>query len=317
MTNSSTEFASGSSLRKSILIGAGVLAGSAAISAVLAIKAERDNPPHGKFIEVDGVRLHYTEQGSGPSVVFLHGNGGMIQDFESSGVLELAAAHNHVIAFDRPGFGHSERPGGRDWGPSAQADLFAKAFAQMSISPATIVGHSWGTLVALALAIEHPESVARIVLLSGYYYPTLRLDTALSVPGAAPLLGQAIQHTVGPLIGLIGANSAIAQMFEPRLVPQAFRDTYSVGLAVRPSQLKAAAAETVMMPWVASKLARQYGVIRLPVSILAGADDAIVDTPSQSGRLHEEIASSTFKSFAGVGHMVHHAVPKDVVNALT
>ena len=88
----------------------GVLAVSALVNRYLAAKAERDNPPAGHFLEVDGVRLHYVERGQGEALVLLHGNGSMIQDFESSGLIEMAAQKYRVIVFDRPGYGHSDRP---------------------------------------------------------------------------------------------------------------------------------------------------------------------------------------------------------------
>ena len=76
----------------------------------MAATAERRNPPAGKFVEVDGVRLHYVEQGQGEPLVLLHGNGSMIQDFASSGLIQAASKTYHAIAFDRPGYGHSKRP---------------------------------------------------------------------------------------------------------------------------------------------------------------------------------------------------------------
>ncbi|HYO60986.1 MAG TPA: alpha/beta hydrolase, partial [Actinomycetota bacterium] len=73
------------------MLGAAGVAAALALSAFvnhrLAKKAERDNPPMGKFIEVDGVRLHYVERGSGRPLVLLHGNGSMAQDFLSSGLV--------------------------------------------------------------------------------------------------------------------------------------------------------------------------------------------------------------------------------------
>jgi hypothetical protein len=65
--------------------------------------AEAAHPPIGSFIEVDGVRLHYFEKGSGPPVVFLHGEGSMIEDFTASGVIDQVANHHRVIAIERPG----------------------------------------------------------------------------------------------------------------------------------------------------------------------------------------------------------------------
>ena len=83
----------------------GTLAAVALANRYLANKAERDNPPSGHFLKINGVRLHYVERGAGDPVVLLHGNGSMIQDFESSGLIDLLAKDNRVIVFDRPGFG--------------------------------------------------------------------------------------------------------------------------------------------------------------------------------------------------------------------
>ena len=95
------------------------LAASAILNRVLAKMAERRNPPIGRFIVVDGVRLHYVERGKGRPLVLIHGNGTMIQDFDSSGLVDAAAKTYRVIAFDRPGFGYSDRPRSTIWTPEA------------------------------------------------------------------------------------------------------------------------------------------------------------------------------------------------------
>jgi pimeloyl-ACP methyl ester carboxylesterase len=77
------------------------------------------------------VRLHYVERGSGSPLVLFHGNGSMIQDFESSGPIELSSKRYRTIVFGRPGFGHSSRPGDVVWTPAVQADLFRKALERL------------------------------------------------------------------------------------------------------------------------------------------------------------------------------------------
>src|ERR1700682_3520953 len=137
----------------------GALAISALVNRHLAKNAENDNPPKGRFIEVDGVRLHYVERGTGRPLVLLHGNGSMIQDFESSGLIDLAAKNYRVIVFDRPGFGHSSRPRNVVWAPEAQAELFANALERLNVRQAIVLGHSWGASVAVALATRRPALV--------------------------------------------------------------------------------------------------------------------------------------------------------------
>src|ERR1700722_1868790 len=128
-----------------VVVGVGTLIAGLTVFALVnrfaAKKAERNNPPIGKFVDVDGVRLHYVERGNGEPLVLLHGNGSMIQDFASSGLLDIAAAKYRVIVFDRPGFGYSERPRLTVWTPGTQADLIRKALGQLGISQAIVLGH--------------------------------------------------------------------------------------------------------------------------------------------------------------------------------
>ena len=91
--------------QKAQRIAAGVVVAavaSALLNRWLAHRAERRNPPRGRFMTVAGTRLHYVERGTGTPLVLLHGNGSMVQDFESSGLIEWAARKYRVIAIDRP-----------------------------------------------------------------------------------------------------------------------------------------------------------------------------------------------------------------------
>ena len=123
--------------------------------AVKALKAEQVHRPRplGRFVEVDGVRVHYIARGKGRPVVLIHGNGTMAEDFVISSLMDQLATRYRVIALDRPGFGHSDRPRWRVWTASAQAHLLRRVLEQLNVERPVIVGHSWGTLVALALAV--------------------------------------------------------------------------------------------------------------------------------------------------------------------
>ena len=280
-------------------------------------RAERDHPPIGRFIEVDGVRLHYVERGEGPPVVLLHGNGTMIQDFELSGLVGIAAERHRVIVFDRPGYGYSERPRGRRlWTPAAQADLLREALRRLGVERPVVVGHSWGTLVALALALRHPAEVRALVLLSGYYFPSLRLDVPLLSPPAIPVLGDVMRYTVSPLVARLIWPLMLRRLFRPAPVPPRFRALFPRGLAMRPSQLRAAAAESALMIPAAMGLRHRYRQLRMPVVIMAGAGDRHVETAKQSARLYREMPGSGFSAVPAIGHMLHHGAPEQVVAAI-
>src|SRR5690349_19439206 len=199
-----------------------LVAATAIVNRHFAKKAQRDNPPEGKFIEIDGVRLHYVERGNGRPLVLFHGNGSMIQDFESSGLIDLAAANYRVIVFDRPGFGHSLRPRNVVWTPEAQADLFKKALDRLHVQRAIILGHSWGASVAVALAIKHPSFVEALVLASGYYFPTARTDVAALSVSAIPGLGEVVGYTISPIASRLMWPAMLRKMFGPQSVPEKF-----------------------------------------------------------------------------------------------
>jgi pimeloyl-ACP methyl ester carboxylesterase len=168
---------------------ASLMAAAAFVNWRLAKKAQRENPPQGQFVEIDGVHLHYVERGTGRPLVLLHGNGSMIQDFESAGLIDMAAQNYRVIVFDRPGFGHTSRPRNVIWSPEAQADLFMEALVRLNVQQAVVLGHSWGASIAIALAARHPALVQALVLASGYYFPTARADVLVQSGPAIPGLG--------------------------------------------------------------------------------------------------------------------------------
>jgi len=295
---------------------AGLMAAAAVVNRRLADKAQRDNPPQGRFIDIDGVRLHYVERGSGRPLVLLHGNGSMIQDFESSGLIDLAAKDYRVIVFDRPGFGHSQRPRNVVWTPAAQADLFKDALAHLGVEKAIVLGHSWGASVAIALASRHPASVEALILASGYYFPTARTDAMMAMAGPAiPGFGDILSHTISPILSRLMWPAMLRQLFGPKSVPQKF-DGFPKALAVRPSQLRAGAAEAALMVPAAMLSAKTYGELAMPVTILAGEDDRLIDIDEQSGRLHDEIKHSKMRRVPNAGHMIQQSDTADLMAAV-
>jgi pimeloyl-ACP methyl ester carboxylesterase len=296
-------------------VAIGALAALALVNRHFAKRAALDNPPAGRFLELNGVRLHYIERGSGEPLVLLHGNGSMIQDFESSGLINLAAKNHRVIVFDRPGFGHSDRPRNVIWTPDAQAELIKDALARLRVSNAVVLGHSWGASVAVALALKFPGLVRGLVLASGYYYPTIRADVVASVAPSLPLIGDILSHTLSPLISRAAWPMAMTKIFGPKPVPEKFAG-FPKEMALRPSQIRAAAAESTMMIPDAFRTRHQYADLKMPVVIIAGDQDGLIDTNTQSARLHSDVSQSSFHRFPGNGHMIQQTATDQVMSAI-
>ena len=302
--------------------GAGAAAAGAALGGAAlfnwskAKQAERENPPLGQFLTVDGVRLHYLVRGEGSPIVLLHGNGTMIEDWIVSGLLDRLAKDHRVIAFDRPGFGHSERPRSTIWTPAAQATLIAAALDELKVERPLVVGHSFGTLVALALALNHPEKASGLALLGGYFFPSARADVLLASQPAVPVVGDVMRYTVSPLLGAALTPAVNARIFEPAPVPSSWTEEFPMRMALRPFQIRSEAAEAALMIPAAAAMAPRFAELDLPVTIIAGDGDKMVNTEAQSKRLSETVPQSRYVEIEGAGHMVHHTASEKVAQAI-
>ncbi|VXB39484.1 Alpha/beta hydrolase [Burkholderia sp. 8Y] len=290
--------------------------GVAAWAALRARRAERDHPPVGRFIDVDGVRLHYIDEGEGPVIVLLHGNLVMLEDYVASGLFDRLTKRHRVIAFDRPGFGYSARPRDRAWTPQAQAALFQQALKRMGLTRAVIVGQSLGCLTALFMALDPRMDIGGLTLVSGYYYPSARFDVLLTAPAAIPVVGDVMRYTISPIAARLMINQNLRLMFAPQNVPEVFREMLPREMLLRPSQMRAISEDAAFMVPAAHELSNRYGEVSVPVRIFAGKDDAIVDADSHSGRLHRDIAQSTITVVPDRGHMLHYDEASRIADAI-
>ena len=293
---------------------AAAAAATAAAAAFVQVRTARVEQRHrllGRFVEVDGTTLHYLERGEGPPLVMLHGLGAMVDDLLLSGLVSLAARRFRVLAFDRPGHGRSTRPRDRFWTPTAQAEVLYRALRRLDIDNPAMLGHSYGATVALAYALRHP--VERLTLVSGYYYPSVRLDAPLLVPPAIPLIGDLLRYTLSPLLGRALWPAWLRLIFGPRPVPRRFR-AFPTWLALRPSQLRAVGEDAALLLPAVTAMRRDYSALRVPTRIVAGEADRYVSC-EQSQRLHADVPGSELTLIPAAGHMAHYAAPEAILAA--
>jgi pimeloyl-ACP methyl ester carboxylesterase len=106
----------------------------------------------------------------------------------------------------------------------------------------------------------------------------------------------------------------LRKIFDPNRVPNKFK-AFPTEMAVRPSQLRAAAAESALMIPAANTLRDAYRQLEIPVLIVAGAKDRYIES-EQSSRLHREIPHSTFYCIPRTGHMVHQTKTAEIMAAI-
>src|SRR5262245_41289210 len=139
-----------------VLLIVAVLAVCFAVTLVAVRGIERAYPPAGRFVEVEGGRLHVLELGpaDAPPVVLLHGASGNLGDLRMA-IGDRLAQRYRVILIDRPGHGWSDRPdGAADATAMRQAALVHQALEKIGVRKAIIVGHSWSGSLATAYALS-------------------------------------------------------------------------------------------------------------------------------------------------------------------
>ena len=143
-----------------------------------------------------------------------------------------------------------------------------------------------------------------MVLASGYYYPTARSDVVAASGAAVPVIGDIMSYTLLPVIKRLMWPLALAKIFGPSRVPTKFKG-FPKEMTFRPSQIRASAAESALMIPGAFALHRDYPDLKMPVVIIAGENDRVIDINKQSARLHRDVEQSTLHRVPGAGHMVH------------
>ncbi len=124
---------------------------------------------HGRFLDVDGVRIYVEEQNpesAQAAIVFIHGFGGSTFSWRHN-VPFFAGQGYRTIALDMKGFGLSHKDFKSDYSHPAQAELLSEVLAELGVDQAYLVGHSMGTSVMLHFAHLYPESVLGLVSVGG------------------------------------------------------------------------------------------------------------------------------------------------------
>ena len=126
-------------------------------------------PFRSRWIEVEGARLHYIDEGSGDPVLFVHGT--PTWSFEFRHVIKALAPTHRCIALDQLGFGLSNRPTGADYSPEAHARRLAAFVESLGLTRFTLVVHDYGGPIGLPLALATPSPVTRLVLINTWMWP--------------------------------------------------------------------------------------------------------------------------------------------------
>jgi pimeloyl-ACP methyl ester carboxylesterase len=299
-----------------IAIGAGtasLVVGLALFTALTARRAETLAPPIGRFIAVDGARLHYVDRGTGPVVVLVHGLGGNLRNFY--GLVDKLAATCRVVAVDRPGSGYSTVSGEHPT-LSAQAAIIARFLRRLGLDRPLLVGHSLGGALALALALDHSDCVRGLVLISTLSQVE-RAPPAIfkSLDIRSPALRWLIAWTLMAPLGKLAQQATFKAVFAPELVPGSFAVESGAALGLRPDSFIAASKDMLTVGDDLAIMAPHYPFLAIPVDVIFGRQDPILDYRAHGERLVATLPNASLHLIEG-GHMIPITVPDQIVDRI-
>jgi len=306
-----------------VLIAAFVILAIAAIGPFLVpippladtVPPEQLADPDSRFIEVNGLEVHYKTTGAGePTMILLHGFGASV--FSWREVMEALGEWGSVIAFDRPAFGLTERPlswdeGANPYTPDAQVALLLGLMDSLDVDTAILVGNSAGGTVAVNAALAHPERFDALVL----------VDAAIYQGGGAPSWIRPLLRT--PQVDRLGP--LLARQIEAR------GDAFLEGAWQDPSKLTAEDRAGYRKPlnvenwdlalWEFTKASNQPDLadaiktIPLPSLVISGEEDRVVPVES-SVRLADELPDAELVVIPDCGHVPHEECPEPFLTAV-
>lgn len=284
-----------------VLVGL-VLAGLALFAAWTARRVEKALPPCGRFIEVDGGRIHYVDEGAGPPVVLIHGLGGQMHNFTHS-LLDRLKRDHRVIILDRPGSGYSTRHGSAAF--AAQAQTIARFIDALELERPLVVGHSLGGAIALALALDHPQRVGGLALLAPATQPGKEVPPLFrGLYVRSRLMRRLMGWTLAIPMSIIYRELVLGTVFGSGAVPADYAIKGGGLLTLRPRSYIAASSDLMAAIEDLRHLPARYGSLTVPVGILFGTNDLLLDHAVHGGGLAAKLPGAHFELIEDGGHMI-------------
>jgi len=278
-------------------------------AAIITRSIEKAVPPLGQFIDLDGARIHYLDRGRGPTIVLIHGLTGQMRNFTHS-LVDLLIDEFRVIAIDRPGSGYSTRTPGASAALTAQGDLIARFIQAMGLERPLVVGHSLGGAVSLAIALDRPECAGGFALIAPLTVPQEQVPTPFrALVMQSSWRRKIVAWTIAPPAAIRRGQETLAIVFGPDKPPADFATKGGGLLGLRPKNFIGASEDLIGVAIDLPKMVERYSSIAVPIAILFGRDDGILNYESNGTAMQKIVPGLSLELVPG-GHMLPVTAPK-------
>jgi pimeloyl-ACP methyl ester carboxylesterase len=267
-------------------------------------KIERAVPPLGAVIDLDGERIHYVDRGSGPPIVLIHGLAGNLRNYTYA-LVDRLTNDFRVIALDRPGSGYSPRSHKTPASLAAQSATIASLIESLGLEKPLVAGHSLGGAVSLALALDHPESVSALALIAPLTQVRPQVPKAFrGLDIHSRTLRALVANTVATPIAIKTGKDIVTGIFKPESVPADFAVRGGGLLGMRAEGFYASSSDMIEVHLGMADLVSRYPQLKLPISVLFGTEDAILDYKVFGEGFIEQVPHAKLTLIEGAGHML-------------
>ncbi|MCX8185265.1 MAG: alpha/beta hydrolase [Sulfolobales archaeon] len=270
--------------------------------------------PNSRFVVVDGVKIHYLDEGTGDcTLLLLHGFGSSTLSWRY--VTGSLSRYCRVVAFDRPGFGLTERvdPGTLSYNPYTHEgviELTRRFMEKLNITYPVVIGHSAGGGLALSLAVRHPELVGALVLVAPAWKPRVKQwyeDILTNMP---------LSDKYGPILvrGLVGVLERVLwnAWYNKSLLTPEVEEVYKYPLKAKNWDR---GLYWILKYYVFPDLENSLASLRTPTVVIHGDRDELVPL-SDSVEL-STLVNCSIIVMENIGHIPHEESPEEFIKHLT
>ena len=234
----------------------------------------KEYPFESKYLELEAGRMHYIDEGEGPTIVMIHGTPSW--SFLYRNLIKILSKHYRCVALDLLGFGLSDKPANFSYKPRAHAANFEALMKHLDLKNITLMVHDFGAPIGLAYAIKHPYNVQSIVMLNTWTWSLSNHQT----------YSKASKYLVGPLGKFlhsklhVSTETLVHELFGERSkLPESIQQQYVKALGDPEERVRslACARELVgVTKWYDELWLQRKRIQDIPTLILWGEKDKLV-----------------------------------------
>jgi pimeloyl-ACP methyl ester carboxylesterase len=250
-------------------------------------------PPPSRFLDLDGMSVHYRDEGTGPAVVLLHGTGSSLHTWDAW-ASALGQSHR-VIRMDLPAFGLTGPRPDADYRIDTYVDFVQHFVARLGVDHFALAGSSLGGDIAWRFAAAHPSSVDALVLVDAGGYPRNGSRPLVFRLGSMPVVSTLMSHLdPRPLV----ARTTRQIYGDPSKVTQDVVDRYCE-LSLRAGN-RAAFGQRTALPFEDRSAA--IAQLRVRTLVVWGDRDPLIPV-AYAHRFAEDIPEAKLRIYEGLGHV--------------